>query len=147
MRTLIADSQSKVRRALRVLLEQTTQVQIVGEAADAPGLLARIVTAEADLVLLDGDLPGLTMVELLSVLRRAFPRVRIIALSTRPERGPAALAAGADAFVSKADPAEHLLAAIEECRWLMENAHREPEDAAVIFLERGRGSDEEEYTA
>ena len=114
MRILIADNQSKVRRALRVLLEQAGQVEIVGEAADAPGLLARIVTTAADLVLLDENLPGLAMAELLSVLRRAFPNLRVIALSTRPEDGPAALAAGAAAFVSKADPAEQLLAAIEK---------------------------------
>lgn len=127
MRILIADSQPKVRRALQVLLEQAGEVQIVGEAADAASLLARILTTEAELVLLDGNLPGLTMAELLSVLRRAFPEVRVIALSTRPEAGPAALAAGAVDFVSKSDPAERLLAAIEECRRLVENGHRIPE--------------------
>jgi len=114
MRVLIADNQPKVRRALRVRLEQAGQVQIVGEAADAAGLLARIETTAADLVLLDRDLPGRAMVELLSALRRACPGVRVIVLSPRPEAGPAALAAGADAFVSKADPAERLLAAIEK---------------------------------
>ena len=40
--------------------------------------------------------------------------MRVIALSTQTEVGPAALAAGAAAFVSKADPAEQLLAAIEK---------------------------------
>ncbi|MFO7698834.1 MAG: response regulator transcription factor [Anaerolineae bacterium] len=116
MRILIADSQPKVRRALRVLLEQAGQAQVVGEAADVPGLLAQIESTVADLVLLDARLPGLAMVELLQVLRRACPGVRVVVLSTRPEVGPAALAAGADAFVSKTDPAEHLLAAIEDGR-------------------------------
>jgi DNA-binding NarL/FixJ family response regulator len=124
MHILIADNQLKVRRALRVLLEQADQVQVVGEAADAPGLLARIETTATDLVLLDGDLPGLAMVELLPALRRACPEVRVIALSTRTEAGPAALAAGADAFVSKADPAEQLLAAIAECQRQVEGQSR-----------------------
>lgn len=51
----------KLRQALRVLLEQADQVQIVGEVADAPGLLARLEGAAAELVLLDWDLPGLAM--------------------------------------------------------------------------------------
>jgi len=119
MRILIADSQRKVRRALRVLLEQVDQVQVAGEAVDSPGLFARIVTEEADLVLLDGDLPGMPMVELVSTLRRVFPEVQTIVLSIQPEHGPAALAAGAHAFVSKGDPAEQLLTAIDRCRPLV----------------------------
>ena len=115
MRVLIADSQPKVRRALRVQLEQAAQVQVVGEAPDAAILLSRIVHTAADLVLLDGDLPGLALGELVPMLRRVFPAVWIIVLSARPEAGPVALAAGADAFVSKADPPEYLRSAVEEC--------------------------------
>ena len=116
MQVLIADSLPKVRRALRVLLEQAGQVQIAGEAANAAGLLAQVETTPTDLVLLDWDLPGRAMAELLPALRRACPGVRIIVLNTWAEAGPAALAAGADTFVSKSDPAERLLAAIKECR-------------------------------
>lgn len=116
MRIVIADGQPKVRRALRVLLEQVGRDEIAGEATDAASLLARVATVGTDLVLLDGALLGLTTVELLEVLRRAFPGTRAIVLSTRTEAGPDALRAGAAAFVSKSDPAERLLAAIEECR-------------------------------
>jgi len=140
MRILIADSQAKVRRALRMRLEQAGQVQVVGEAADAPNMLSRIVNTAADLVLLDGNLPGLPMTELLSVLRQAWPRLRIIVLSTRPEAGPVALAAGADAFVSKTDPAEHLLAAIEKCRRLLESGNRTPVQTAVLPVEARKGN-------
>jgi DNA-binding response OmpR family regulator len=141
MRILIADNQYTARRALRLLLNQAGPFQIVGEAADAPNLLARIVTTTADLVLLDGNLPGLPMVELLSVLRRAFSKIRVIILSTQPEAGPAALAAGADAFVSKTASKEHLLAAIEACHRVAQNEHGAPEDATVLSLETGGGND------
>jgi len=134
MRVVIADDQYKMRRALRVLLDQDEEVQIVGEAADAPHLLARVLTMAADLVLLDENLPGLPMVELLSVLRRAFSKIRVIVFSTRSEAGLVALTAGADAFVSKTDPAEQLPAAIEECRRLLANGRGAPEDAAVLSL-------------
>jgi DNA-binding NarL/FixJ family response regulator len=39
MRVLLADDRRAVRSALRLLLEQEPGVQVVGEAADATGLL------------------------------------------------------------------------------------------------------------
>ena len=50
--------------------------------------------------------------ELLSALRKRCPDLPVIALSGQPEVRRAALAAGADAFVGKADPPERLLVAI-----------------------------------
>ena len=116
MRVLIADNQPKVRRALRVLLEQDDQVEIVGEAANAEGLWAQMETTAPCLVLLGGNLPGLAMADLLLALRQANPEVKVIVLSTQPELGPAALAAGADAFLSKTETPERLLEAIQITR-------------------------------
>jgi len=45
--------------------------------------------------------------------RTAQPGLAIIALSSNPESRRAALAAGADAFVSKGDPPEWLMDSIE----------------------------------
>jgi DNA-binding NarL/FixJ family response regulator len=42
MRTLIADDQANVRSALALLLEEEPQFEIVGEAADAVGLLRAV---------------------------------------------------------------------------------------------------------
>jgi DNA-binding response OmpR family regulator len=67
--------------------------------------------ARYDLVLLDWELPGL-MVGSPSVLREGRPALTVIALSGRPEARRAALAAGVDAFDSKANPPERLLEAI-----------------------------------
>jgi hypothetical protein len=48
----------------------------------------------------------------LAVLRRHCPRLAVSALSGRPEAYQAALHAWVDAFVSKGDPLDRLLAAI-----------------------------------
>ena len=50
--------------------------------------------------------------DLLMALRAACPALAVIVLSGQPEAEGSALAAGADAFVSKADPPEQVLAAI-----------------------------------
>jgi DNA-binding NarL/FixJ family response regulator len=115
MDILLADNR-KVRLALRVLLEQTAGLTIVGEAANAQDLLAQTSAARPDLVLLDWALPGLHDNGTLRALRQICPDTSVIVLSGRPEAQKPALAAGASAFVSKVEPPERLLAAIEEFR-------------------------------
>jgi len=115
MHVLLADDRPKVRFALRVLLEQQPGLEVVGEAADAEALLALAKEACPELVLLGWEWPGLRAVDLLPALREVCPDLFVIALSGRPEARRAALAAGADAFVSKTDLPERLLAAIADC--------------------------------
>jgi len=115
MRVLLADDQPKVRFAMRVLLERQPRIEVMGEAVDAQDLLAQTEATCPDLVLLGWELPGLAAVDLLSALRKVGPDLFVIALSGRPEARRAALDAGADAFVSKGDPPEQLLAAIDRC--------------------------------
>lgn len=116
MRVVLADDQAKVRSALRLLLEHQPDLEILGEAVNTTGLLDWVKAAHPDLVLLDWELPGLPAADLLPQLRAHQPNLQVIALSGRPEAGQAALEAGADAFVSKGDPPEVLVAAIEACR-------------------------------
>jgi len=115
MRILLADNRSKVRFALRVLLERQPGLVVVGEAIDANDLLAQMETTHPDLVLLGWELPGLMSIDLLSALRKIRPDLEVIALSSRPEARRAALTAGANAFVSKTDLPERLLAIIDDC--------------------------------
>ena len=113
MRVLLADGRSTVRSALRVLLEQDPGLCVVGEAGDTHSLLVLAGTTHPDLLLLDWELPGLHAQGALLSLRQISSVPFVIALSGRPELGPSALATGAHAFVSKGDPPEHLLAAID----------------------------------
>lgn len=114
MQILLADDQPKVRFALRVLLERRAGLEMAGEAVNAEELLTQAQTTHPDLVLLGWELPGLATVGWLSALREIHPDLYVIALSGRPGARRAALAAGADAFISKTDPPERLLATIEQ---------------------------------
>ena len=114
MRVILADDQAKVRSALRLLLEHQPDVDILGEAVDTTGLLDWAKVVCPDLVLLDWELPGLPNTTLLPPLHDHCPGLRVIALSSRPEVRKAALDAGVDAFVSKGDPPEQLLIAMDE---------------------------------
>ncbi len=115
MRILLADSQPRVRFALRVLMAQQPGVTDVAEVADAAALVAELCAGQADLLLLDWDLPGLAEAGGLRALRQAVPQLGVVCLSGRPGARRAALAAGADAFVSKSDPPERLVDAVRRC--------------------------------
>ena len=113
MRILLAEGQLRARFALRVLLEQRKGLEVVGEVEDSRALLAQIQVLHPDLILLVWGLPGMPTKELLKSLRQIYPRLYIVVLGERQEWRRLALAAGADAFVSKAYPPEELLAAID----------------------------------
>ncbi len=112
MKVLLADDQPAVRSALHLLLEQEAGFQVVGEAADATGLLLAAANKAPDLLLLDWELPGLPAEQLLRLLRYERPSLKIIAMSSKPEAHQAALDAGVHAFVSKSEPPERVLAII-----------------------------------
>ena len=117
---LIADSRAHARSAMRLLLAQEPDVVVMGEAADMDTAVSAIAACHPDVVLLDWELPGKSPGQngdsAVGGLRAASPELFVIALSGLPEARQEALAAGADAFVSKGDPPEKLLAAIEACR-------------------------------
>ena len=92
MRIMLADDQPKVRLALRLMLEQQEGIGEIDEAVDGDDLLA---------------------LELLPALLETCPDLYVITLSSHPEARPAALAAGANAFVSKTDPPDDLLRAFD----------------------------------
>ncbi len=112
IRVLLAEGRPDVRSALRLLLEQESNVTIDSEVTKVDDLLTQLEKRCADLVLLDWELPGLKPENLLSSIRQGCPELKVIAISSRPESRKNALGAGADMFVSKADAPETLLEAI-----------------------------------
>ena len=111
MEVLIADDEPQVRSALRLLLKQVLGVDVAGEADHASEALKLVSKHRPGLVLLDWELPDCGGAAALAELRTVQPDLKIIALSGRPEARRAAQEAGVDAFVSKGDPPECLLAA------------------------------------
>jgi DNA-binding NarL/FixJ family response regulator len=110
---LIADSRAHARSAMRLLLAQEPDVVVVGEAADVDTAVSVVAACRPDVVLLDWELPGQNGDSAVDDLRAASPESFVIALSGLPEARQEALAAGIDSFVSKGDPPEKLLAAVE----------------------------------
>jgi two-component system alkaline phosphatase synthesis response regulator PhoP len=108
MRVLIADDQPSVRFALKLVLEQQG-IDVAGDVADSGELLAWFKTNQADLLLLDWELPDQPGKKIIPILRARYPGLTVIVLNSRPQTRTEAISAGADGFVSKGDPPEYLL--------------------------------------
>jgi len=116
VRILLADDEPSVRSALRLILEQQADIEVAGEAIDADSLLKWLTANRADVVLVDWELPGISGKELVTILRSLAPDMQVIVLNSSPQTRQPAILAGARDFVSKGEPPEVLLAALENLR-------------------------------
>ena len=110
MRVLVTEDQTKkMCEALKRLLAQESELNVVGQAAEAADLLIQVQETRPDLVLLDWELPGLERTDLLSALHDLGFPLKVVAFSESREMCHEALAAGVDAFVSREEPQEQML--------------------------------------
>lgn len=116
MDVLLAERREEVRSALRLVLAHEPDIHVVAEVESSDELLAQIEASCPDLILLEWELPGQSLPEVLSAVRQRCPHLHVIALSGHPEARKVALEVGVDQFVSKADSPDRLLAAIRSVR-------------------------------
>jgi DNA-binding NarL/FixJ family response regulator len=113
---LIADDQAWLRSAMRLLLEQEANLEVVGEAYNTDSLWHATKACAPELILLDWELPGLGVQsehkQLIHALYAEWPGLKIIALSVNSDAQLTSSMVGVDAFVNKAEPPEYLLTAI-----------------------------------
>jgi DNA-binding NarL/FixJ family response regulator len=121
IRVFLADTEPDERKALRMMLRDL-KMEVVGEAADWAGTLARAPTTGLDMLLVDwAMLPAGLGVKALAQLRLACPNAILVVLISHLEaRQQAALSAGADMFISKSETpervAERLQSAVDVLR-------------------------------
>ncbi len=102
MRIILAEAEPRVRRALRGLTTQGLGMRVVGEADTAVALERQVRAQRPDLAVVAWDLIA-GVPQLLAALRHEAPALRVVVLGLRPDMASAALAAGADGFISKVD--------------------------------------------
>jgi DNA-binding NarL/FixJ family response regulator len=103
------------RQGLRELLERQPAIEVVGEAATGPEVLAAVDALRPDIVLLDIQMPGLNGVEVAKRLAARHPAVKLIMLTMYREDQHLieSIRAGARGYLLKDADAEELVAVIE----------------------------------
>jgi DNA-binding NarL/FixJ family response regulator len=118
IRVVIADDHSLMAAAVRRVLSQRDEIEIVGEVAAGEDVLPLVLSARPDVVLLDVGLPGIDGIQCAEQIRERLPDVRILMLTAYgdPESVRAAERAGADGYVLKSVAAVDLLEVLDGLR-------------------------------
>ena len=120
-RVLIADDRSRSRQGLRALLATQSGISVVAEAKSGQEALRLAEETRPDAVVMDVRMPAMDGLTATRAIKERWPDVRVVVLTMYDSHRAEALASGADAFLVKGCPAEHLLEAIlareERERW------------------------------
>jgi two-component system, NarL family, invasion response regulator UvrY len=116
IKVLVADDHAVVRRGLRQILAETTDIHVGGEAASAQETLAHLRAERWSVVILDIGMPGANGLELLATVKRDHPSLPVLILTAHSEEQYAvrAIRAGAAGFLSKETAAELLVEAVRK---------------------------------
>ena len=116
IRLIIADDHAIVRSGLKQIFAMAPDLTVVAEAAHGAEVLDVLRTGEADLLLLDMNMPGISGPDLIARVRAQKPRLPILVLSMHNESQLAsrALRAGANGYVTKDCEPEVVLSAIRK---------------------------------
>ncbi len=112
LRLLIVDDQRRARQSLQALLATKYQTIEVREASNGCEAIKCLCDWLPDIVLTDVRMPEMDGIEATRRIKKQAPQVTVIVFSMYSEYEAAALAAGADAFITKGEPPERLLVAV-----------------------------------
>ena len=116
IRVLVVDDHAVVRSGLRMLLDAESDIEAVGEAANAERALFEAIELKPDVVLMDLLMPEKGGIEGMPALLQALPTTKVLVLSMQdePRYVRAAFEAGASGYVLKEAADSDLVAAIRE---------------------------------
>ncbi|MCZ6756370.1 MAG: response regulator transcription factor [Gemmatimonadetes bacterium] len=114
IRVLVADDHSVVRQGIRHVLEGAEEFTIVAEAENGNEVAELVAQSKPDVVVLDISMPGLSGIEVTAVLRKRFPKCRVLILSMydNQEYVLEAVRSGAHGYLLKDTAADDLATAI-----------------------------------
>ena len=112
LRILIVDDQPRARHSLKALLATKFQLAETCEAANGMEAIQCVDDCKLDVVLMDARMPEMDGIEAIHIIKTKSAHIPVIVLSMYPEYQADAVAAGANAFISKGDPPERLLEAL-----------------------------------
>lgn len=116
IRVLIADDHAIVRQGLRLILSDTEDMVVAGEAENGVRALQMVREGQWDVVLMDVNMPDRNGIDTLKLIKKEFPRLPVLMLSMHPEEQYAirALKSGAAGYLSKQSAPEQLVHAIRQ---------------------------------
>ncbi|MBC8334020.1 MAG: response regulator transcription factor [Anaerolineales bacterium] len=116
IRLLLVDDHMVVRTGLRMLLEGSKDIEIIGEVSTAKEAIDSARKLQPDVILMDIGLPDMSGIEATREIKRSSDKIAIVALTIHEDEEYffKMLDAGASGYVPKRAAPEELLTAIRE---------------------------------
>ncbi|MBI4199439.1 MAG: response regulator transcription factor [Chloroflexi bacterium] len=112
IKVLLVHEYELARLGLRRMLEAHDDIEVVGEAADGTDALMRVATLSPDVIVMAADLPTLSGLETVALLKRRGLAGAVIVLSSDDARLAEAMQVGAKGYVVQDAEADELASAI-----------------------------------
>ncbi|MBV6394083.1 MAG: Response regulator protein VraR [Anaerolineales bacterium] len=114
MKILLCDDQAVIRDGLEMLLTLEKDFQVVGSAQDGQEAVELAAKKQPDLILMDLKMPGMNGIEATREIRKKFPAIKILVLTTYDEDEWVfdAIRAGASGYLLKDTPRQKIVEAI-----------------------------------
>jgi DNA-binding NarL/FixJ family response regulator len=109
---LIVDDRPRARKSVKALLSTWQRVGAIYEAGNGREAVQLVRQLQPDMVLMDVRMPEVDGLQATVQIKALWPQVKVVVLSMHLEYRDEALAAGADAFIGKGEPADKLLAVL-----------------------------------
>jgi two-component system invasion response regulator UvrY len=116
IKVLVADDHAVVRRGIRQILAETSDILVGGEAGTGPDVLRLVRDERWDVVVLDINLQASNGLEILAEIHHDRPELPVLILTVYSEEQYAvrAVRAGAAGFLTKESAPENLIEAVRK---------------------------------
>src|SRR6201985_1075952 len=116
IRVLLAEDQVMIREALAALLSFEDDIEVVAQVGRGDEVTGAAEDTKPDVALLDIEMPGADGLTAAAALRRSYPNIKIIILTTfgRPGYLRRAMESGASGFIVKDSPADKLVKTLRD---------------------------------
>ena len=135
IKVLMVDDHIMVREGIKRIIEDTTDIEIVAEAASGEEALQVIDNIIVDVILLDISMPGKNGIQTLKEIKKKAPTLKVLMLSMHAEEQYAmrAIKAGASGYLTKDSAPDKLVTAIRKIK--QGRKHISPEVAELLVTD------------
>lgn len=115
IKVLVADDHPLIRQGICKVVELDSELIVVGEVANGKELLSKIDDLAVDVVLLDINMPGENGIQLTRLLKKKYPKLKIIILTIHDDNDYIfeAYNSGASGYILKDIDPDQLIQAVK----------------------------------
>ena len=116
IKVALFEDNKKLRESLEQLINGSEAMVCTGAYADAEKLMYKMEQADPEVVMMDINMPGISGIEAVRIIKEKFPDVRILMQTVFDDNDKifAAICAGASGYVLKKTTPQKMLEAISE---------------------------------